>query len=56
MLHTRSYLPLLQLFVVQVSIIAMIRRTGDKVRGDEGNLASNVQYIVTHPLKKHWDT
>lgn len=56
LLHTRSCLPLLQLFVVQVLIIAVIRRTGDKVRGDEGNLASNVQYIVTHPLKKHWDT
>ena len=56
LLHTRSCLPLLQLFVVQVLIIAVIRRTGDKVRGDKGNLASNVQYIVTHPLKKHWDT
>ena len=56
LLHTRSCLPLLQLFVVQVSIIAVIRRTGDKVRGDKGNLASNVQYVVTHPLKKHWDT
>ena len=55
LLHTRSCLPLLQLFVVQVSIIAVMR-TGDKVRGDKGNLASNVQYIVTHPLKKHWDT
>lgn len=56
LLHTRSCLPLLQLFVVQVLIIAVMMRTGDKVRGDKGNLASNVQYIVTHPLKKHWDT
>ena len=50
MLHTRSCLPLLQLFVVQVWIIAVMR-TGDKVRGDKGNLAMFNTLCDTPPQK-----